>query len=334
MINIAGEDSRVTFSMAEADGIYDEYESTITALHTIVIMMMFMSMSLTLLLGLTQRYNEIIQQANGEAEVAAVEFVAEDFMSDSPPAHRRGRGLHPEIIDTIPHKIYRSVEVTVGDAENSNADEGDKDDCCPICLVEYEDGDELRVLPCNHCMHKTCVDAWLRNNPSCPSCRYSLSELVDDRPMMQLRTLRSRLSSSSSAWTRFLSSQNALFLHGPIQLQYSREEDSERSNEIEMTTDFGDGPGLPRTVIDLRYLPSLVLTEEDLEDNGTGEEQQRGDFIEDPSSLDATMERGGTTRTRRSQRERIPRLAGLRNNVAQIRRHRRRLAARGVRRAG
>lgn len=69
--------------------------------------------------------------------------------------------------------------------------------------VEYEDGESLRVLPCNHYMHKSCVDEWLVNHPSCPSCRHSLSELVDDRPLMQLRTLRSRLSGRSSTMRRF-----------------------------------------------------------------------------------------------------------------------------------
>ena len=45
-------------------------------------------------------------------------------------------------------------------------------------------------------MHTRCLDEWLSTRPSCPTCRYSLSELVDDRPMMQLRTLRSRLARS------------------------------------------------------------------------------------------------------------------------------------------
>lgn len=59
MINIAGSDSTVNFAMAESDSIYNDYERTITALHTIVLMLMFMSISLTLLLGLTQRYQEL-----------------------------------------------------------------------------------------------------------------------------------------------------------------------------------------------------------------------------------------------------------------------------------
>lgn len=45
---------------------------------------------------------------------------------------------------------------------------------CPICIVDFESGDDLRVLPCEgkHKFHQACVDPWLLElSSSCPLCR-------------------------------------------------------------------------------------------------------------------------------------------------------------------
>ncbi|KAG6873435.1 hypothetical protein C0995_015524 [Termitomyces sp. Mi166 len=45
---------------------------------------------------------------------------------------------------------------------------------CPICIMDFEEGDDLRLLPCEgkHCFHQTCVDPWLLElSSSCPICR-------------------------------------------------------------------------------------------------------------------------------------------------------------------
>eukprot|EP00435_Cladocopium_sp_Y103_P002587 s1051_g1.t1 len=39
---------------------------------------------------------------------------------------------------------------------------------CEICLVEYEEGDELIRLPCLHLFHVNCVVPWLQKQRSCP----------------------------------------------------------------------------------------------------------------------------------------------------------------------
>lgn len=46
---------------------------------------------------------------------------------------------------------------------------------CPICILDFEEGDNVRILPCEgqHRFHQTCVDPWLLElSSSCPICRH------------------------------------------------------------------------------------------------------------------------------------------------------------------
>ncbi|CAN6578918.1 unnamed protein product [Malus baccata var. baccata] len=48
------------------------------------------------------------------------------------------------------------------------------DNTCSICLSEYEAKEALRTIPeCNHYFHASCIDEWLKMNPTCPICRNS-----------------------------------------------------------------------------------------------------------------------------------------------------------------
>lgn len=46
---------------------------------------------------------------------------------------------------------------------------------CSICTEDFEEGQDQRVLPCDHRFHPDCVDPWLLNvSGTCPLCRIDL----------------------------------------------------------------------------------------------------------------------------------------------------------------
>lgn len=45
-------------------------------------------------------------------------------------------------------------------------------DNCAIC---WEKMDSARKLPCGHLFHNGCLQSWMEQEPSCPTCRLSLT---------------------------------------------------------------------------------------------------------------------------------------------------------------
>ncbi|KAL2502609.1 E3 ubiquitin-protein ligase [Forsythia ovata] len=72
------------------------------------------------------------------------------------------------VVDSFPVKTHRKPE---------RLDNGDDMPQCYICLAEYEEGDKIRILPCHHEYHVSCIDKWLKEIHSvCPLCRADVRE--------------------------------------------------------------------------------------------------------------------------------------------------------------
>ncbi|KAJ8485496.1 hypothetical protein OPV22_017981 [Ensete ventricosum] len=73
-----------------------------------------------------------------------------------------GKGLKKKALRSLPTLSF----------DSSSARGNGKLFDCSICLAEFADGDQVRVLPqCGHGFHVVCVGTWLRSHSSCPSCR-------------------------------------------------------------------------------------------------------------------------------------------------------------------
>lgn len=49
---------------------------------------------------------------------------------------------------------------------------------CIICLMDYNDENHLRKLPCNHIFHADCVERWFDQSVKCPVCRKDMRDLI------------------------------------------------------------------------------------------------------------------------------------------------------------
>lgn len=89
----------------------------------------------------------------------------------SPPA--------PEsVVDSFPLRSHKKADTAVT---------GDAIEQCHICLAEYEEDDKIRILPCHHEYHMSCVDKWLKEiHGVCPLCRGDVRQGRDDSSVSDL----------------------------------------------------------------------------------------------------------------------------------------------------
>lgn len=90
----------------------------------------------------------------------------------------RGKGASPATIAKLPTAEWTGDEESGDGASPVPGAEFERS--CSVCLSNFGKGETIRVLPCKHYFHASCVDQWLGVNASCPNCRTSIFEHDDE----------------------------------------------------------------------------------------------------------------------------------------------------------
>jgi len=56
----------------------------------------------------------------------------------------------------------------------------DENNSCVVCLCEYEKDEQIKKLLCGHTFHEECIMTWFKNHSTCPICKASLKEEVEE----------------------------------------------------------------------------------------------------------------------------------------------------------
>ncbi|OMO52240.1 Zinc finger, RING-type [Corchorus capsularis] len=118
-------------------------------------------------------------ESTARASISRIVMLAEALFEVLDEIHRQPVSLSlsmmslpaPEsVVDSFPLRSHKKVDA---------AEAGDEAQCY-ICLAEYEEEDKIRVLPCHHEFHMSCVDKWLKEiHGVCPLCRGDVRQGVE-----------------------------------------------------------------------------------------------------------------------------------------------------------
>ncbi|KAI9720156.1 MAG: hypothetical protein M1828_005802 [Chrysothrix sp. TS-e1954] len=117
------------------------------------------------------------EEKTNDVEMAGTRPAAESDQADSDGQAREGAEHHnPESSRENPDTNANVDGVTPAIQEMPDVEKnGDNSLGCSICTEDFEEGQDLRVLPCKHRFHPACVDPWLLDvSGTCPLCRVDL----------------------------------------------------------------------------------------------------------------------------------------------------------------
>ena len=140
-------------------------------------------LNLPLNLGLRFHHDDIENFSDGEDPYDDIEGFNDDGINDFyDEIGLDNEDLEDDDLDLMP-KIGLSKEILdnmeISKIKNVEKLDNDKKKCT-ICLEDYVNGDDSIALPCIHIFHANCIKTWLKNQNTCPICKYEINYGIED----------------------------------------------------------------------------------------------------------------------------------------------------------
>ncbi|WCJ28286.1 RING/U-box superfamily protein [Euphorbia peplus] len=127
----------------------------------------------------------------GAIMVATIHCIFSSCRRSLPTGTRHQSRTHQNVTDP-------TIAVTVPVSRYSKEH---NEEMCSVCLSEFKDGDQIRVLPdCLHVFHVTCIDTWLISHSNCPLCRANIAPPLQNDNEVVVRIVPNSDRSVNPSW--------------------------------------------------------------------------------------------------------------------------------------